>query len=570
MNYKIKFSIKLKVFLSFFSIVFIWAGISIFVLSGLTKLNNNAKEIYLYNFASTKYLHNVNENLLAVKNDIIYILYMKNDSITELSLKNSKELLEKTDGALLDYLELPHSEELAESNKTLTDLIAAYKRNFGIIDDVLSEFNYTKANEQLLAFQGEQKAIERLLFELLDLNNERADARNESNRLTFMSTRDMIAILSIVSIIISVLIAISFSFYIIRELKKIFNFSKALGEGDLSVEITSKSSDELGALVFSLNEAKNNIKNLVISIVDQANNVTASSEELSATLEEMSSTFQLIDTNTSVIVDDMHEIHEVTEKLTSTVLQVNSGIAHLSEDSSKSNLQAMDIKNRAQTIKEQGSHSQEIANSLYLEKEKNILSAIEQGKVVEEIIIFAESIAAIAEQTNLLAINAAIESARAGEQGRGFAVVASEIRALAEKSALYVTDIQKVVSDVKTAVENLSENSKDVLTFISTRVKEDYDLLIDTGASYEQDAGFVNTLSNSIAGMSSRLSEASDEISSIVTSMAGNVSHAFTNSEDILKSMEQTSIALDEVAKTASHQAAIAEELSNLTTKFKL
>lgn len=63
-----------------------------------------------------------------------------------------------------------------------------------------------------------------------------------------------------------------------------------------------------------------------------------------------------------------------------------------------------------------------------------------------------ETIREIADRSDLLALNASLEGTRAGEAGRGFALVAAEMRKLAERVTASVTDIKKLVSDVRASV----------------------------------------------------------------------------------------------------------------------
>ena len=63
-----------------------------------------------------------------------------------------------------------------------------------------------------------------------------------------------------------------------------------------------------------------------------------------------------------------------------------------------------------------------------------------------------ETIREIADRSDLLALNASLEGTRAGEAGRGFALVAAEMRKLAERVTASVSDIKKLVSDVRASV----------------------------------------------------------------------------------------------------------------------
>lgn len=254
--------------------------------------------------------------------------------------------------------------------------------------------------------------------------------------------------------------------------------------------------------------------------------VSSVSEELSATIEEINSTFETINSNASAITDGVMEIRAASEELTATVEEVNFGVSQLASNSSVGSEKSVQIKGRAIKIKENGNESKALAEHLYDEKQANIVDAIEKGKVVDEIVNFAGLISGIAAQTNLLALNASIEAARAGEHGRGFSVVATEIGFLSEQSARYVKDIQITVGNVQHAFSNLAENAKDVLEYVDKRVRSDYELLVETGNSYENDAIYVSNLSEDTAFMSQELNAATEEISSVMQSIAGNIEDA--------------------------------------------
>lgn len=57
----------------------------------------------------------------------------------------------------------------------------------------------------------------------------------------------------------------------------------------------------------------------------------------------------------------------------------------------------------------------------------------------------------------MLALNAAIEAARAGEAGRGFSVVADEVRHLASKAGDSAREINNVVTENQSLINQLSE-----------------------------------------------------------------------------------------------------------------
>ena len=154
--------------------------------------------------------------------------------------------------------------------------------------------------------------------------------------------------------------------------------------------------------------------------------------------------------------------------------------------------------------------------------------------------------------------------------GSGFAVVADEIKKLSEAAMGYTKDIQGIVSQVSSAFNNLRKNSQELLAFIDNQVKGDYELLINTGDTYDQDAGYISDLAKTMMGMAEELYASAQEVFSVIETIAQNTSDTSSSSEDILHSIDETTKAIGQVSQTAQHQAEIAEQLNLSVQRFTI
>ncbi|WP_238915747.1 methyl-accepting chemotaxis protein [Clostridium sp. YIM B02555] len=571
MNYFKNLKISQKL-ISAFIIVAILVGVVGFVgLNNMNKINNNAIKMHDENLNSIQCLYDLRLNFAEIRTDIIRIIFQSKGPQNATLNKDINSLFDESNQLMETYEKTLTS---ADDKKILSDLkksASTYKEEMNSISKLVDENNYDAANER---FKGNvvnvRRSIESTLDQLIDNNISDADNSNASNKLTYRNTSYITTALVMLSFIIAIILGLSISIAISKQLKKVLIFANALGDGDLTKSIEIQSKDEIGNLAGALNNAKSNIHNLIGELVNSISEISATSEELSANTEEIYSKMELVNKSTEHISKGSQDLSATTEEVNASTEEVTATTNILAKSATDTMISANEIKERAINIKNTASKNIEEGNLIYEENCSNIERAIEEARVVEQVKIMADSIAEISEQTNLLALNAAIEAARAGEQGKGFAVVADEVRQLAEQSSQAVENIRNMVSKIQNSVDNLSKSGQDVLEFISNNVKPNYEFLMNTGLQYEKDAEFMTNVVNNFAASSKQIDEVIIQVSSAIENVSAVAQESATGSEEILGSVEEITCAINEVAKASQVQAELSQKLNQMIQKFKI
>jgi len=566
----IKISQKLLFINIISSIFLIIVGIA--GINGINTINNNGKYIYENSLSRLENIYKVQTNSFKGKSDMEHIINpnFKNDigemeaNLTALSVENNKYYAE--------YEKIPF-ENSAEKNDyfILKDILPKYRAQRTKTLDLIKSGNYEQGIKEYKGeFTSLRLQIEEAINTITQDNIASAKIRSESNKMVFKNTLVISVGIIILGLLVSFSIGIKISTWLAKRINNVVKFVDNLKDGDLTQQMKITAKDELGIMATSLNKACENIKILITEIMTSASSISATSEELSATTEEISSKMEIVNESIKEISMGSEQLSATTEEVNATTENIAENAQQVAKRASEANKSAKEIEKRAIEIKVSANKNYAITNQVYNVKQQNIINAIEEGRVVQEVKIMAEAIGSIASQTNLLALNAAIEAARAGEQGKGFAVVADEVRKLAEQSTETVKNIQEVTVRVEKAFKNLSGNANEVLEFIEAQVKPDYELLINVGQQYGDDASFYNGLSTDIMTSMDNVTGTISEVKSAIENVSAIAEEYSASSHEILGSINETNSAIHEVAQAAQSQAELADKLNEMIQKFKI
>lgn len=539
--------------------------------SSMRIIHNNSERMYVEDFKALENIKTVKENLMSTRADILYILL--NDKLNG-DLKVYENNINKIIDINNDIINEIKKLDLTDNQKKLYDDFIKNLNDYGKCRDSMIKLAYDGKYDEARGLLPEIGKSRDNMFKALDgltgTIKEHIENTNNYNIGVYKKSNITMIIIIAVGALAAMALGALITLNMTGQVNKLLAYVKLIETGDFSQVLDTDSKDEIGELSRALNVAAKNIRGLIFELSKSSQEMSASSEELSATIEEISSQIETIRESTKEISKGNEDLSATTEEVGASTEEIASTINELSNKSSKGHTSSIEIQSRAAEIKQKGVKSIEEGKKVYDEKQDKILKAIEEGKIVSEVKIMAESIGSIASQTNLLALNAAIEAARAGEQGKGFAVVADEVRSLAEQSAEAVSRIQNVVSMVERAFEKLSINAQELIGFIEREVNPNYELLVETGQKYENDAMLLSTMSEEIAAAVEMISDSIEQVSGAMESVSATTQESASESMGILVSMEEITSAVNEIAKSAMEQAEQAEGLNSMIQRFKI
>ncbi len=416
----------------------------------------------------------------------------------------------------------------------------AYSISTGMIDETIDFSNLAARSAEMTA---SLQSLETLLQTLYDNRLSRFNAAfttaNESTaRLTSIGI-----LLCAITLAVLFIVAIPISSMIRGSVVQVINTLKNIAEdnGDLTMRIQSRNTDEIGDLVKWFNIFMEKLQNTIRQIVETAPPLAG----LASDVKNLSAGITTTLSQQQYSVGESRNNIKLMSQSIATIAQnagEAAGAARLADEEA----------NKGQTVVISTVESiQSLSDNI--RTASNVVERLEQDAASVNVVL--DVIKGIAEQTNLLALNAAIEAARAGEQGRGFAVVADEVRGLASRTQQSTEEINTILAQLRHASQAAVISMKDSSTAVARSVEE----ATMAGHSLRVITETVETINS----MNRQIARATDEQKKISTQLVDEA-------ERIRGQTEETSGSATQLKDVSKQLSMLAGNLEQVARQFRV
>ncbi|WP_301107834.1 methyl-accepting chemotaxis protein [Sporosarcina sp.] len=355
--------------------------------------------------------------------------------------------------------------------------------------------------------------------------------------------------------------------HLLKPVAKLRTSMDEVSAGDLTVQSTVHSQDEIGQLSDNFNGMISSMHEIITVVHESADNVRMNSESLSAVAEETNA-------SSSEVAHAVNEIAEGAQRSAEDAETVSENAEELSRQINGITERALTMNNiavRTGQMNEEGQTQMANLAQTFQSSGTDLRSMNEAiallGNKVKEIGSVMDTITDISAQTNLLALNASIEAARAGEHGKGFAVVADEVRKLAEQSEQATVDVRHTVEQLQNESAVVTKQMDD--TIATFRQQE---LVVqDTENTFGELSALMEDMRESIQAITEEIdlvSKQKDDVTNIIQTMAATSQQTAAACEEVSASTEEQQRAIQSVTDAAETLTDLSEELNHAIARF--